>query len=141
MESFQRTRRAYPSDVTDAQWRRISPLFPQEKPRGRHREIDLREVVNAIHYRWTTGCVWRMLPHDFPPWGTVYSYFRDWQRDGTLTQLRDQLLKPRFLANNNEPAQPSRCCDPAHESSAGPHWPCHRPDRRSASRNGSERAA
>lgn len=88
-----RERRPYPSDLTDAQWRRVARLIPPERKRGRRRRTDMRDVVNAINYRWTTGCVWRMLPHDFPPWETVYTYFRRWQRDGTLTPLREILLR------------------------------------------------
>lgn len=87
-------RPAYPSDLTDEQWSRIAPLLPASKNAGRRRGTDLREVLNAINYRWRTGCVWRMLPHDFPPWATVYTYFRAWQRDGTLKHVREVLLKP-----------------------------------------------
>jgi len=88
-------RESYPSDVTDEQWSRLAHWIPPEKPRGRHRETDVREVINAINYRWTTGCAWRMLPHDFPVWTTVYTYFRRWQLDGTLSRLREELLKPK----------------------------------------------
>lgn len=88
-------RRGYPSDLTDAQWRTVAPLMPPDPKRGRRRRTDMREVVNAINYRWTTGCVWRMLPHDFPPWETVYTYFRRWQRDGTLIRIREVLLRRR----------------------------------------------
>lgn len=86
-------RRRYPSDLTDAQWWEIDPLLPLGYERGRHRTTDLREVVNAINYRWNTGCTWRMLPHDFPPWGTIYTYYRRFLRDGTLGEIRDVLLR------------------------------------------------
>lgn len=87
-------RRSYPSDLTERQWRKVHPLLPPPPVRpGRPRETDLREVLSAINYRWTTGCPWRMLPHDFPPWGTVYTYFRQWDRAGVLTDLRLQLLR------------------------------------------------
>jgi transposase len=88
-------REPYPSDVTEEQWERIAPLIPAERPRGRRRETDPREIVNAISYRWTVGCAWRMLPHDFPPWTTIYTYFRRWQQDGTLPRLRKELLRPK----------------------------------------------
>lgn len=88
-------RMRYPSDLTEGQWERLKDLLPPEPTVGRHRSIDLRDVANAINYRWETGCVWRMLPHDFPPWGTVYAYFRSWQRAGVIRQLRDLLLEPR----------------------------------------------
>jgi len=88
------TRRSYPSDITDAQWECIAPLIstPVNSKRGRKRETDLREVINAINYRWSTGCVWRMLPHDLPSWNTIYTYFHRWEQDGTLKKLRDILL-------------------------------------------------
>jgi transposase len=85
----------YPSDLTDAQWLRLEPLLPPGRAVGRHRTVSLRDVANAINYRWETGCVWRMLPHDFPAWGTVYSYFRAWQRAGVIRQLREILLESR----------------------------------------------
>ena len=87
------TRSPYPSDVSDKQWESISVVIPPGEERGRHRSTEMREVVNSINYRWRTGCVWRMLPHDFPPWATVYTYFRRWQRDGTLREIRDVLLR------------------------------------------------
>lgn len=90
-----RERPPYPSDVSAEQWRRIAPLLPPDEKRGRRRSTDLREVVNGINYRWSTGCVWRMLPHDFPPWATVYTYFRRWRSDGTLPVIREELLKRR----------------------------------------------
>lgn len=89
------TRAAYPSDISDRQWREIKPLMPPERERGRRRGTDLREVINGLNYRWATGCVWRMLPHDLPPWATVYTYYRRWQLDGTLREIRDVLLSPR----------------------------------------------
>lgn len=84
---------AYPSDLTNKQWEQISVVIPPEKDLGRHRSTDVRAVVDGINYRWRTGCVWRMLPHDFPPWATIYTYFRRWQRDGTLQQIREVLLR------------------------------------------------
>jgi transposase len=85
----------YPSDLTDAQWSRLDDVLPPKRLVGRHRSVSLRDVANAINYRWETGCVWRMLPHDFPAWGTVYAYFRTWQRAGVIRQLREILLEPR----------------------------------------------
>ncbi len=86
-------RRRYPSDLTTAQWREVERCLPLDHTVGRHRTTDLREVVNAVNYRWCTGCTWRMLPHDFPPWGTVYAYQRRWLRDGTLAEIREVLLR------------------------------------------------
>jgi len=88
------TRKPYPSDVTDEQWVLLEPLIPPARPGGRPREVDIREVVNALFYRNRNGCGWRALPHDFPAWKTVYNYFQWWQWDGTweaiLAALREQ---------------------------------------------------
>lgn len=84
-------RSSYPTDVTDGQWRLIGPLIPPPKPGGRPREVDVREVVNAILYVVRTGCAWRHLPHDFPPWQTVYYYYRRFQRDGTWQRIHKRL--------------------------------------------------
>lgn len=69
-------RKAYPTDISDAEWGLIKPMIPAERKRGKKREVDMREVVNAIFYILRAGCSWRMMPHDLPPWQTVYSYFR-----------------------------------------------------------------
>jgi transposase len=90
-----RVRRRYPSDLTDRQWAAIAPLLPPDARTGRRRRQPLREVLDALNYRWETGCAWRMLPHDFPPWGTVYRYYRHWQRTGALHRLHDALIRPR----------------------------------------------
>lgn len=86
----------YPSDMNQAQWDAIDLLLPGDAERGRTRENSLREVVNAINYRWTTGCSWRMLPHDFPMWQTVYSYYRTWQSLGLLGDMRTILISRKF---------------------------------------------
>jgi putative transposase len=93
MTNIIRIRPRYPSDLSERQWARVSPLLPAERPRGRPRATAVREVLNAINYRWETGCVWRMLPHDFPPWGTVYTYFRMWQRQGVLREIREAVVR------------------------------------------------
>ena len=84
-------RKPYPSDVTAGQWRLIEPSIPPAKPGGRPREIDMREVVNAILYVSRTGCSWRQLPHDFPRWITAYYYFRRFQHDGTWRMIHNRL--------------------------------------------------
>ena len=81
----------YPSDVTDEEWELLELCIPEPKPGGRPRTVDIREVVNAIFYLERSGCAWRMLPHDFPKWETVYTYFRNWQRDETWDQIHDTL--------------------------------------------------
>lgn len=84
-------RNAYPSDVTDGQWRLIEPLIPPPQWGGRPRTVDLREVINAILYLNRTGCSWRQLPHDFPPWGTAHYYYRCFRLDGTWRKIHDRL--------------------------------------------------
>ncbi len=71
------SRKPYPTDVSDAEWRLIEPMIARDRKRkcGRKRSVDLREVINAIFYLIRAGCSWRMLPDDLPPWQTVYSYF------------------------------------------------------------------
>jgi transposase len=80
-------RRAYPSDLTDAQWGLIAPLVPACKPGGRHEEIPRRELVNAMLYLLHTGCPWRAMPHDLPHWSTVYYYFKRWRQSGLWAQV------------------------------------------------------
>jgi putative transposase len=82
---------AYPSDLTDAQWRLIEKLIPRAKPGGRPRSVNMREVVNGILYLVRTGCSWRQLPHDFPPWGTVHYYYRRFRLDGAWQKIHDAL--------------------------------------------------
>ena len=84
-------RMPYPSDLTDEQWRLIEPSIPLPKPGGRPRSVDLREVINAVLYLNRTGCSWRQLPHDFPPWGTVHFYYRCFRLDGTWEKIHDRL--------------------------------------------------
>ena len=84
-------RPTYPSDLTDAQWSLIEPLLPAAKFGGRPRTVNLREIVNGINYLSRSGCAWRLLPHDLPPWGTVHWYYRQWRRDGTWQRLHDTL--------------------------------------------------
>jgi putative transposase len=81
----------YPSDMTDEQWELIKGLIPPKKGRGRPRTVDLRRVLDGILYILRSGCQYRMLPHDFPPWETVYYYLSKWQDDGTLEVIHDAL--------------------------------------------------
>src|SRR5215216_7415096 len=69
-------RRAYQTDLSDAEWFHIEPLVPAPKALGRPRVHTLREILNAIFYIVRSGCAWRLLPHDFPPWKTIHHYFR-----------------------------------------------------------------
>ncbi len=84
-------RRSYATDLTDAQWSLIEPILPVPNLTGRHEKHPRREIVNAIFYLLRTGCAWRMLPHDLPPWQTVYRHFRRWSADGTVDRIHDRL--------------------------------------------------
>ena len=87
-----RKRRRYPSDLTDAQWSVVAPMIPDAAPGGRPRKVDKREIVEAILYLLRAGCAWRLLPHDFPSWGTVYYYFRRWEREGVWAKVQHALV-------------------------------------------------
>jgi transposase len=82
----------YPSDLTDAEWALVGPMIPAPRQGGRPRETDMRAVMNAVRYVLRTGCQWRQLPKDFPPRSTVYNYFWEWTRYGTLDRIHHALL-------------------------------------------------
>jgi putative transposase len=83
----------YPSDLSDAQWALIEPHLPAEPGGGRPRTTQMRDVLDAIFYILRTGCQWRYLPVDFPPRSTVWRYFDQWRRDGTLDRIHDTLRR------------------------------------------------
>src|ERR671910_1882598 len=75
-------RKTYLTDLSDAEWRRLQAYLPNPKPEGRPRTHSLRDVLDAIFYVLKSGCHWRLLPHDFPPWSTVYYHFRRFRLSG-----------------------------------------------------------
>jgi putative transposase len=77
----------YPTDLSDEQWRLIRALIPPSRPIGAERSTSTRAVVNAILYRERSGCSWRMLPHDFPHWRTVYGYYCQWKAAGVWEKI------------------------------------------------------
>lgn len=99
-------RRAYPSDVSDREWSIIKPLLPQDKSRGRKRDTDLREVVNAIFYLLEEGCQWRALPHDLPHWSTVRRYFDKWNKSKMWYQI-NRLLREELRQQQGRESHPS----------------------------------
>jgi putative transposase len=84
-------RTPYPSDLTDQQWSIIAPWIPPAEAGGRRRSVNMRQLINAIVYLNRTGCSWRMLPHEFPPWGTVHYYYRRFRLDGSWQIIHDKL--------------------------------------------------
>ena len=91
MKKNKNKRKVYDSDLTDKQWEIIQPLVPAPKPGGRSRNIDIREIINAIFYLLRSGCVWRLIPNDFPKWQIVYYYFSLWKKDGTWKKIHDEI--------------------------------------------------
>jgi putative transposase len=77
----------YPSDLSDAEFTHLEPLLPAPKPWGRPSAHPLREILDGIFYVVRTGCQWRQLPHEYPPWPTVYWWFRRFRLDGTWIHL------------------------------------------------------
>ena len=81
----------YPSDLTDAEWALVAPLIPPAKRGGRPRDVNVREVLNAVFYVLSTGCQWQALPKDLPPKSTAHYYFMLWDWDGTLERIHHVL--------------------------------------------------
>src|SRR5271165_3385164 len=83
---------SYASDLTDAEWALVEPLMPAPSSVGRPRETDLRAVTDAILYMASTGCQWRQLPKEFPPYSTVQGYFYAWSRAGRFASINHRLV-------------------------------------------------
>lgn len=99
---------AYSTDLSDAEWALLEPFIPAVKPGGRPAVHERRELVNGIRYWLRAGCAWRLLPHDFPPWQTVYHYWRVWQREG-IWEEANHVLRARVREAAGRSADPSAC--------------------------------
>ena len=99
-------RRRYPTDLTDAEWAILEPHVPPPKPGGRPPAHPRRELVDAMLYVLRSGGAWRLLPHEFPPWQTVYHYFRLWRQDGTWERINAALRERARVTAGRDP-QPS----------------------------------
>jgi putative transposase len=99
-------RRPYATDLSDEEWWILKPLIPEAKPGGRPRAHETRELLDAIFYAVRGGCAWRLLPHEFPPWQTIYHYFRLWRLDGTWERI-NSVLRERLRAMAGHEATPS----------------------------------
>jgi putative transposase len=95
----------YASDLTDEQWHLVSPLLPRRKmgKAGRPRIVEQRDILDAIFYILRSGCPWRLLPHDFPPWGTVSSQFYRWRKNGLWQRLHDALRRKTRVSEGRKP--------------------------------------
>jgi putative transposase len=99
-------RKAYPTDLNDKEWAVIEPYVPKPKTGGRPAEHSRREIINAIAYVLRSGCAWRLMPHDLPPWSTVYDYFRQWRIDGTWERI-NTALREKLRTTIGREAEPS----------------------------------
>jgi putative transposase len=99
-------RKTYRTDLSDAEWSYIESHIPTPKAPGRPRVHPLREILDAIFYMLRSGCAWRLLPHDFPPWKTVHHYFRTWRIDGTWERMH-AALRERLRLRMKRESQPS----------------------------------
>ncbi len=110
----------YDSDPNDQEWVCIAPYVAQKTGPGRKRTINIREVVNALCYMSKTGCQWRMLPHDLPPWQHVAYYYYQWIADGTLEHINDCLRAEIRIALNRDPEPSVAMLDSQSVKTAGP---------------------
>src|SRR5919107_884219 len=99
-------KRSYQTDLTDAEWETLEPHIPAPKKRGRPRTHSPRDILDAIFYVLKSGCPWRLLPRDFPPWETVYWWFGRWRTDGTFERL-NAALRERLRARLGRNPEPS----------------------------------
>ncbi len=104
-------RQPYPTDLSDEQWQLLQPMLPPPFLVGRKREVDLREVTNAILYLLRSGCAWRYLPHDFPQWTTVYYYFSRWRDSEWFVKLNSELRSEVRRAEGRDPAPSAAIID------------------------------
>jgi putative transposase len=98
--------RLYPSDLSDREWEILFPLIPPAEPGARPRKWPMRRILNAVFYLSRSGCQWRMLPREFPPWSTVHHYFRLWRLDGTWEKI-NAVLRERIRVRGGRDPQPS----------------------------------
>jgi putative transposase len=108
----------YDTDLTDAQFALLEPLLPRPKRTGRP-PANLRQVLNAILYLVRTGCQWRMLPKDFPPWSTVHTWYRRWRTAGTWERLHEALRQQARRQGGRNPSPRSSAIDSQSVKAAG----------------------
>ena len=101
-------REPYPSSLTEAEWKLIEPLVPGPKLFGRPARYPKRAILDAIFYAVRSGCAWRLLPHDLPPWRIVYYYFMIWRRAGLWQQWHDRLRDQVRLQSGKKKPPPLR---------------------------------
>ena len=99
-------RRSYATDLSDEEWAIVEPYVPAPMKGGRPPKWSRREILNAILYVLKTGCPWNLVPHDFPPYSTVFWYFRRWRKEGVWEQL-NTVLREKVRQQLGREAHPS----------------------------------
>jgi putative transposase len=112
-------RKAYPTDLSDEECSYIEPHLPAPSAPGRPRLHALREVLDAVFYIVRSGCAWRLLPHDFPPWKTIHHYFRTWRIDGTWERMHAALRKRLRVCMDRDPEPSAGVVDSQSVKSTG----------------------
>lgn len=100
------SRQRYETDMTDTEWQMMAPLMPLARGGGRPRAVNMREIVNGIFYVLRGGNAWRLMPHDLPPWQTVYGYFNRWSKAGIWERMNDALRDAvrRLAGRDSDPS-------------------------------------
>src|SRR5688572_12911124 len=93
----------YPGDSTDAEWAVLAPLLPPAPRRSRPRVYAVRHVLDAVFYLLGSGCAWRLLPREYPPWPAVYYHFRQWRHSGLWERLNTMLREPARVRRGRVP--------------------------------------
>lgn len=96
-------RKSYPTDLTDEQWNIMASFIPSDALTGRPRRLSLREITDAVLYIVRAGCAWRLLPHDFPAWQSVYYYFNKWKKNGTWERIHNNLFRETRICEGRDP--------------------------------------
>ena len=102
---------SYPSNLSDAEWECLRRHLPPLPRRGRPPIHPLRAIFDVIFYILRTGCPWRYLPSNFPPWKTVYTYFRNWRKDGSWARIHEALRKKVRRAAGRQPSASAAILD------------------------------
>lgn len=109
---YNRDQLRYPSDLSEEEFATLAPYLPaQSNPRGRPRQVKLHDIINALSYWLRSGCQWRMLPKDFPPWKTVYSYYWRWCQTGVWYQVHERLYPLVRLTEGRNPSPTAAILD------------------------------
>jgi len=106
LSASQNTSKRYASDLSDREFEVIAPHVTQKAGSGKKRTVNIREILNAIFYRLRTGCQWRMLPKEFPPWNHVWYYYHTWRDDGTLERI-NTVIRQKVRVKANRDPEPS----------------------------------